>query len=198
MESALASSRNSQRSRWGASVPYRCRHLGDSSPRFPSTPLLGSLILIWSSLISSQPSTEPCVPPCSQRTPRPPTVCPPNTLLKWREWAFSLLTDKNAVAQRNQGSLLKSRGELTDELEFKFQVKRPSQTPCLCPPEPSTQGTCLTKSHSLCPRTDLISVSLALEGSLPVNSDPYSLLEEQFSIFGCPPHRLPQDQLFSA
>lgn len=188
MESALASSRNSPRSRWGASVPYRCRHLGRLQSQISLHPTTG-ISDPGLELPNFQPTLHRTLcPSLLTKNPRPPTACPPNTLLKWREWAFSLLTDKNAVAQRSQGSLPKSRGELTDELEFKFQVKRPSQTPCLCPPEPSTQGTCLTKSHSLCPRTDLISVSPALEGSLPVNSDPYSLLEEQFSIFGCPPH----------
>lgn len=105
-----------------------------------------------------------------------------------------LLTDKGTVAQRSQGALPKSHSDLTDELEFKFHVRSPSQTPCLCAPEASTQGMCLTESHSLCPRTDPICASLALEGSFPGDSDPYSLVSrEEFSIFGRPPHQLTQD-----
>lgn len=76
------------------------------------------------------------------------------------------------MTQKSHESLPKSYDELTDKLEFKFHLSVPSQTPCLSPPELSSQGMCLTGPPSLCPRTGLISVLLAFEGSLSVDSDP--------------------------
>ena len=81
-------SRNSPRSRWGVSIHHRWRNLRGGQSRFPSTPLWGSLTLVWSSPISSHFPIDPSIHLCFQRTLRLPTPSPPNIPLRWTRWAL--------------------------------------------------------------------------------------------------------------
>lgn len=129
-------SRNSPRSRWGASVHYRWKSIGRLQCRIslhPTTeipdPGLG--------LLDFQPALHR--PLHSSLLSKNPPAFNPSTSHHTSEVeraGFMPSHRQNTVDQGGQGSLPRSHGELTDKLEFKCRA--PSQGQCFIPTEPST------------------------------------------------------------